>query len=455
MSFQQGLSGLNATSKNLEVIGNNIANANTYGAKASRAEFGDMYAASLSGAGAASAGIGVTVAAVAQQFTQGNISVSDNQMDMAINGRGFFQVGDGITPVKYSRNGQFKVVQGEGDNADKRFIADNNGLYLMGIPAGQTTPGPLSLPTGRIPAKATEKVSMELNLRSDEGPLTTPSPSTLGDLDKTGLDKTINYTTSQTLYDGKGQEVALTYHFRKLAADPAPDGVADRDSWEVFVTANGSSITSAATPPVAPSDADAVTPAFIVRFDALTGQSPDFLNPADLTLPPTASPSPLSIPGTMMPNGSITQPVGPIGIDLTGATQFKAGYGVTKLTQDGYMSGQLTDFTIESGGQITARYTNGESKPAGQVQLVQFVNPQGLQPLGGNIWASTVVSGQPTANNPGEGGNGVLQQGALEESNVDLTAELVNMITAQRIYQANAQTIKTVDQVMQTLVNLR
>src|SRR5512145_988916 len=109
MSFQQGLSGLNATSKNLEVIGNNIANANTYGAKSSRAEFADMYAASLSGAGAASAGIGVTVAAVAQQFTQGNISVSENQMDMAINGRGFFQVGDGITPIKYSRNGQFKV----------------------------------------------------------------------------------------------------------------------------------------------------------------------------------------------------------------------------------------------------------------------------------------------------------------------------------------------------------
>jgi flagellar hook protein FlgE len=453
MSFQQGLSGLNATSKNLEVIGNNIANANTYGAKASRAEFADMYAASLSGAGAASAGIGVTVAAVAQQFTQGNISVSENQMDMAINGRGFFQVGDGVTPIKYSRNGQFKVVQGEGENADKRFIADNNGLYLMGIPAGQTTPGPLSLPTGRIPAKSTEKITMELNLRSDEAPLTTPVPLTLGDLAKTGLEKTINYTTSQTVYDGKGQEVALTYYFRKLDADPAPDGVADRDSWQVFITANGNSITSTATPPVAPTSGDAIEPAFIVRFNALNGQEPDFLDP--LTLASTSSPSPLSLPGTMMPSGAITQPVGPIAMNLTGLTQFKAGYGVTKLGQDGYMSGQLTDFTIESGGQITARYTNGESKAAGQVQLVQFVNPQGLQPLGGNIWASTVTSGQPTTNNPGEGGNGVLQQGALEESNVDLTAELVNMITAQRIYQANAQTIKTVDQVMQTLVNLR
>ena len=451
MSFQQGLSGLNATSKNLEVIGNNIANASTYGAKSSRAEFADMYAASLSGAGAASAGIGVTVSSVAQQFTQGNISVSENQMDMAINGRGFFQVGDGVTPVKFSRNGQFKVVQGTGDNADKRFIADNNGLYLMGIPAGQTTPGPLSLPTGRIPAKQTDKIGLELNLRSDEGPLTTPSPTALADLNKTGLDKSINYTTSQTLYDGKGQEVALTYYFRKLAADPVVGG--SRDSWQVFVTANGSSITSSSTPPVAPTATDAIQPAFIVRFDALNGQNPDFLDP--LTLAPTSSPSPLSIPGTMMANGSVTQPIGPIAMDLTGMTQFKAGYGVTKLTQDGYMSGQLTDFTIESGGQITARYTNGESKAAGQVQLVQFINPQGLQPLGGNIWASTVKSGQPTTNNPGDGGNGVLQQGALEESNVDLTAELVNMITAQRIYQANAQTIKTVDQVMQTLVNLR
>jgi flagellar hook protein FlgE len=121
MSFQQGLSGLNATSKNLEVIGNNIANANTFGAKVSRAEFADMYAAALNGAGASSIGIGTNLAAVAQQFTQGNITTTENPMDLAINGAGFFQVSDGNSPVTYSRNGQFKVDR-EG------YIVNNGGL---------------------------------------------------------------------------------------------------------------------------------------------------------------------------------------------------------------------------------------------------------------------------------------------------------------------------------------
>ncbi len=142
-------------------------------------------------------------------------------------------------------------------------------------------------------------------------------------------------------------------------------------------------------------------------------------------------------------------------LDLDGATQFGAGFGVTDLTQDGYAPGQLTGISIEANGIVMARYSNGQSKPAGQIELATFRNPQGLQPQGGNAWARSFASGDPIIGVPGQGNLGVLQSGALEESNVDLTAELVSMITAQRIYQANAQTIKTQDQVLQTLVNLR
>jgi flagellar hook protein FlgE len=446
MSFQQALSGLNGAAKGLEVIGNNISNSATVGFKMSRTEFADVYAASLSGAGGAATGIGVEVAAVSQQFTQGNITATDNPMDLAINGDGFFQVGDGLSPPSYTRNGQFKVLQGQGADSDKKFIADNNGLYLLGIPAGQTTPGRLSLPTGRIPAQATTELTLELNLQADVKLLTTPI-TRVEDLDKTGVDSTINYTTSQKLFDGKGQQVAMTYYFRKLEEDPAP-GPEARDSWSVYVTANGTPVPSPA--------ADPLQPAFIVRFDRSNGASPDFLDPNDIGAAPTAQPLPMSVPQTTDAlTGATAEPIDGILLNMAGLTQFASPFGVTKLTQDGFPSGELQDFAIESNGQITARYSNGQSEPAGQVQIVRFINPQGLRPMGGNLWASTVDSGAPTANNPGQGGAGDLLQGSLEESNVDLTAQLVNMITAQRAYQANAQTIKTMDQVLQTVVNLR
>ncbi len=445
MSFQQALSGLNGAAKNLEVIGNNVANSATHGFKMSRTEFADMYAASLNGAGSNSTGIGVEVAAVAQQFTQGNVTATDNPMDLAINGDGFFQVGDGISPASYTRNGQFKVVQGLGADSDKKFIADNNGLYLLGIPAGQTTPGRLSLPTGRIPAQPSSEITLELNLQADVTVLTTPI-TTVADLNRGGVDRTIDFTTSQKLYDGKGQQVAMTYYFRKLAADPAP-GAEARDSWAVYVTANGTPVPS---PPASP-----LQPAFISRFDRSNGGNPDFLDPNNLGAP-TSQPPPMSVPATQDPlTGATAEPINGILLNMAGLTQFASPFGVTKVTQDGFPSGELQDFAIESNGQITARYSNGQSEAAGQVQIVRFINPQGLRPLGGNLWSSTVDSGAPTANNPGQGGAGDLLQGSLEESNVDLTAELVNMITAQRAYQANAQTIKTMDQVLQTVVNLR
>jgi flagellar hook protein FlgE len=420
MSFQQGLSGLNATSKNLQVIGNNIANANTFGTKVSRAEFADMYASALSGAVSGSIGIGTKLATVAQQFTQGNIKSTENPMDLSINGAGFFQVGNGASPVTYTRNGQFKVDR-------DGFVVNNSGLRLMGYaadPQGQIQPGlavALQLPTGGVAPTPTTEMSLQLNLDS-RGSVRVPSGTPAIDFSDAA---TYNNATSLTVYDLQGREVALTYYFQKSG----------NDTWNLFATANGTTLAGTAAAPL---------PVSTLTF-AADGSKP--------TAP--AGPITLDVPATTRPDGSTTQPIPGVSLDLSAATQFGAAFGVTDVSQDGFSAGQLTGVLVEKNGVITARYSNGESRPAGQIEIANFRNPQGLQPLGDNQWALTNTSGAATVGVPGTGNLGSLQSGELEESNIDLTGELVNMIVAQRIYQANAQTIKTQDQVLQTLVNLR
>ena len=420
MSFQQGLSGLNATSKNLEVIGNNIANANTYGSKVARAEFSDVYAASLNGAGTNGIGIGTNLATVAQQFTQGNIRTTENPMDLAINGAGFFQLTDGKSPVTYTRNGQFKVDR-------DGFIVNKSGQQLMGYAAdalGVIQPGQavaLQLPTGGVNPAPTTTIDIEMNLDSRQrSTIATGAPFV--DFNDAA---TYNNATSLTVYDAKGQEVALTYYFQKEATD----------TWRVYATANGSSVAGTTADPA---------PIATINF-AADGSAP---------VSPTG-PVAFDIPATVNAQGADTLPMTGVLFDPTKATEFGSPFGVTDLRQDGYSAGQLTAIAIEPNGVVMARYSNGQSRPAGQVEVATFRNPQGLQPLGDNAWARTYASGDPIGGVPGDGNLGVLQSGALEESNIDLTGELVEMITAQRIYQANAQTIKTQDQVMQTLVNMR
>jgi flagellar hook protein FlgE len=419
MSFQQGLSGLNAASKNLEVIGNNVANANTFGAKASRAEFGDMYASALAGSGNA-IGIGVNLQAVTQQFSQGNVTTTSNAMDLAINGNGFFEVRvNGLT--QYTRNGQFQI------NKDG-YIVTNQNNQLLGYPAdgnGVIQPGvagPLQLPTAGIEPAATTEIGMEMNLDS-RAAITLPAATPLVDFSDA---TTYNNATSLTVYDQRGQDVALTYYFQKSATD----------TWNVYVTANGTSI--------AVDGAGDPAPVTTISFPT-SGGAPTA--PVGLVT--------LDIPASTNAAGAETLAIPGIEFDLSGATQYGAGFGVTNLSQDGYAPGQLTGLSIESDGIVMATYSNGQSKPAGQIEISTFRNTQGLRPLGGNLWSRTYESGDPVVGTPGQGSLGVLQSGALEDSNVDLTAELVNMITAQRVYQANAQSIKTTDQVLQTLVNLR
>lgn len=463
MGFQQGLSGLNASSKNLEVIGNNIANANTYGSKSSRAEFSDLYAASLSGAGASNVGIGTRLSSVAQQFTQGNISITDNPMDLAINGGGFFQVSDGKSPTEYTRNGQFKVDR-------NGYIVNNDSLKLLGYPAdgtGQIQPGlaqPLQLPTRGIDPQVTGNIKVEVNIDS-RARATAPVDASGAEITGITLNDgaTYNNATSLTVYDQKGQPIPVTLYFQRTRTlSDTGDTV-----WNVYATANSQPLefdsqgNTIFTPGTDDPNAPAL-PYMQLTFPPKGGAPTSPLTALPMYIPTVTSANgtttlgiPLD-PTTVSPPDFFVDPANkPIKFDITGATENGSSFAVTDLTQDGYAPGQLTGIQVEKNGVITARYSNGQSKAAGQVELATFRNNQGLQPLGGNVWARTNTSGDAVTGVPGDGNMGVLQPGSLEESNVDLTAELVNMVTAQRVYQANAQSIKTLDQVLQTLVNLR
>ena len=409
MSFQTGLSGLNSSAKNLDVIGNNIANSNTVGYKSSRAEFAAIVASSIgpSGGGGAGGGIGVEVATVSQQFSQGTINITGNNLDVAINGGGFFQLTLTDGSPAYSRDGQFKLDQ------DGNLIT-NSGASVMGFPTDvngtptSTTTSPMVIPAGApIPAQVTSEITAAFNLDARAviaASAVPPTPYT-------------TYGTSLNAFDPQGVEIPVRLYFIKTAAD----------AWDVY-------------------DGDpAGVPTPGTNLGALT-----FDNAGNLLTP--AAPAELNITLTSS-NPNIPPFVVPI--DFSAATQYGTAFAVSDLTQDGYTAGTLTGVSISEQGVITTRYSNGQSQATGQLALAEFRNVQGLKPVGQGNWVETTTSGQPIQGNPGQGNFGTINSGALESSNVDLTAELVAMMTAQRDYQANAQTIKTQDTVLQTLVNLR
>jgi flagellar hook protein FlgE len=419
MSFQTGLSGLAAASRNLDVIGNNIANANTPGMKSSRAEFSNMVASAIGTGAGSEIGIGVEVATVAQMFTQGTITTTGNDLDVAINGGGFFQLTMPDGTPGYTRAGNFKL-----DSVGN--IITNSGAQVMGYPTDvtgvtlSTTPVALQLPTAApIAAKFTDKITVELNLDAralEAASVVPPTPRT-------------TYGTSFTAYDSQGVPLPVNLYFERMAPTLA---VPPEDAWDVYAELDDPT----ATPPFV------ATPIGQLTFDA-NGAYVDFVPSATpLTLTPVTPPS-------------IVPPWSPATLDFTKVTQYGSPFAVSALSQDGYATGELVGLKVGEDGIITARYSNGVSQSAGKLALADFRNVQGLAQLGGGAWAQTSSSGEPVQGAPGVGRFGSLRAGALEESNVDLTAELVNMMTAQRAYQANAQTIKTQDQVMSTLVNLR
>ena len=413
MGFQAGLSGLNAASQNLDVIGNNVANASVVGFKNSRTLFADVYANSIAGAGAGAVGLGTKVIDVQQQFTQGNITATSNPLDIAVNGGGFFRMSDNGA-ITFSRNGQFQFDA-------NGYIVNADGLKLTGYSADANgnivaaAPGPLQISTNDLAPATTDHFAAGLNLDSRS---TVPPTATFDPADPSSF----NHSTSATVYDTLGNEHVFTMYFVKTATN---------GQWDFHATVDGTAATN-------------------VNLGAGAG------NPVTLNFNSSGALT------TAMPIAAVSLTVGsgattPLTFDLNfaGSTQYGSGFNVNSLVQNGYTSGRLNGFNIGADGQLLGQYTNGQNKAMGQIVLANFANLQGLKPLGNNQWQESAESGLPLVGAPGTGGLGVLQASAVEDSNVDLTAELVNMITAQRVYQANAQTIKTQDQVLQTLVNLR
>jgi len=412
MAFQQGLSGLNSASKNLDVISNNVANATTVGFKGSRAQFADVFANSLSGAGASQVGIGSKVAAVSQEFGQGNVTATNNPLDVAINGNGFFRISKDGT-ISFTRNGQFHI-----DPDGYVVNTENQRVTGYGVDAAAniiaTSPIDIQLSTADIPPLSTTTFRFGANLDAGASP---PTSATFSIVDPTSY----NNTTSGSVYDSLGNSHVFSYYFVKTATS---------GQWNIYGSVDGTAISNVNL------GAGAGNP-LVLNFD----------NNGALTtaMPVTAG---LTIGGGAVTPVSFT-------LDMAQMSQFGSPFSVNQLYQDGYASGRLAGINIGSDGVIKGRYTNGQSQNLGQIVLASFANPNGLKPLGQNQWADSPDSGLPVIGTPGSGSLGVVQSSAVEDSNVDLTAELVSMITAQRVYQANAQSIKTQDEVMQTLVNLR
>ena len=429
MGFYHGLSGLNAASKNLDVIGHNIANSNTVGFKHSRAEFNEMVASAMGASSSTNTGIGVSVAAVSQQFTQGVTTPSANGLDMAINGDGFFVVQTG-TGTAYTRNGAFQLnkagelVTVNGDKVQGYTVDPTTGLRTsvalsnLVFPAG--TP---------IPAKQTSTVTATLNLdaRVDQSAVPAPARSTYG--------------TSLEVFDEQGMATPLSMYFQKSGANTwtvydSLDPNAMPIGQMVFSSTGKLQTVAAYSGATDPGGLNPGDPGYVPQFAAPTGTT--LTTTVDTTNPNDPTPGPW-----------------PVDIDLGKVTQMGSAFSVAKLTQDGYATGELTAVNVASDGTLMATYSNGVTRAEAQLALAKFTNSQGLQPDGNNNWVASNDSGPPVYGSAGSGSFGVIQGNALEESTVDLTAQLVGMMTAQRAYQANAQTIKTQDQIFSTLVNLR
>jgi len=410
MAFEVALTGLSAAMADLNTTANNIANASTVGFKFSRAEFANLFPVSPYGLANNAIGTGVKVASVAQQFAQGDINATNNNLDLAISGQGFFTLSHNGSTV-YSRAGNFGV--------DKNgYVVDPAGSRLQVFPPGATVGGvtsgfitgtlsDLKLQTTNSAPTATASIGVGINLPASAS---APATATFNPTDSTSY----NNTTSVTSFDSLGVSHTTTFYYVKGATP---------NNWNMYTYTDGTAVSGP---------------------DALT-----FDSSGALTAPSGGT---LALPAYTPTDGAAPMA---ITLDLSNTTQYSSSFAVNSLTQDGNATGQLSGISVDQAGIITANYTNGKSTALGQVALTNFADPQGLQQIGGNDWVETSQSGQPLRGAAGTSAFGDIQAGALEQSNVDLTAQLVNMITAQRNYQANAQVISTSDQITQTIIQLR
>jgi flagellar hook protein FlgE len=405
MSFDLALSGLNAATADLNVTSNNIANVATTGFKQSRAEFADIYAQTQTGVSKIAVGNGVRVASVSQQFSQGNVTATQNNLDLGLNGSGFFIVSDNGA-LKYTRSGAFEV-----DNNGN--IINSEGEHLQGyapLATGGFNTGGLAdiqLTTAENPPQATGTATLTLNLPSSAA---APTTAVFNPTDSTSYTD----TTSLTTYDSLGAAHTAQLYFIKGAT---------ANNWTTQLYVDGAAVG---------------TPQALV-----------YSNAGALTSPASGKVTfPAYTPATGAAPMNLT-------FDFSNTTQFGDAFTVNAVQQDGFTTGRLIGIDIDPTGVVEARFTNGRATPLGQVALANFENPQGLQQLGNTEWAETFSSGQAVRGVAGASGFGTMQSGALESSNVDITSQLVNMITAQRDFQANAQVISTTDQITQTIINMR
>ncbi|MFT6624098.1 MAG: flagellar hook protein FlgE [Cycloclasticus sp.] len=429
MSFRTSLSGLDAASTDLSVVGNNIANSSTTGFKESRAEFVDVFATTFTGVSGNTPGSGVRVSNIAQQFSQGSIEFTASNLDLAVNGEGFFIVDDDGAQA-FTRAGSFST------NRDG-FVVDSSGRELQIFPPnsnGTFNTGALSsleLSTSDSAPAATTNVVPTLNLNAQE---TIPTNYTTFPIDPTEFNvldaDTFNSSTSTTVYDSLGNDFPATMYF--VASNPAAN------EWQVRTFVDGDPLTIGGADDF-----------FTMTFDGL-GSFQDIT--VGTTTPVTTTNSNIAFDGVNLGNGASNLT---INFDYADTTQYGGGFAVNGLSQDGFASGRLSGIEIDQTGVVFARFTNGQSDLLGQVALATFPNSQGLRQLGDTSWGETFSSGDKIIGSAGTAGFGSMQSGALEASNVDIATQLVNLITSQRNFQANAQAISTQDTIQQAIINIR
>ena len=405
MSFNIALTGLDAANQALSVTSNNLANVATTGFKGSRTEFGDLFASTQRGVSATAVGNGVAVTEVAQQFTQGNIETTGNNLDLSVSGNGFFTVSQNGA-LAYTRDGQFQVDA----NGNVVTAAGANLQVYPPLPTGGFNTGGLSnlqLTNNESAPQATATAQLTANLPANAAQ---PTVAAFSPTDSASY----NNTTSLTVYDSLGAAHTATLYFIKQAA---------ANSWNTQLYVDGNAVG--------------------------TQQALTYSNTGALTSPATGS---VAFPAYTPATGAAAMNMS---FDFSKTTQYGDSFGVTAVQQDGFTTGKLTGISIDTTGVVQARFTNGRSINLGQVAMANFANPQGLQQLGNATWAQTNASGAAVNGVAGNSGFGTIQSGSLEQSNVDTTAALVDMIQAQRNFQANAQMIQTDNQITQTVINMR
>ncbi|WP_339884594.1 flagellar hook protein FlgE [Vreelandella maris] len=436
MSFTQALSGLNAQQEKLGVVGNNIANSQTVGFKSSNVQFADVFANSR-------VGLGTRTSAVLQNFSQGNIESTNRNMDLAIAGEGFFRFQQSSGEVGYSRNGQLTMtsngdlVNAQGARIMGYGLSDANDAFSAVVRGG--APVPIRVPADDMPAQATGtgngenpgvQATYNLDASIDVANASLKNEVQLYDDlaeqqagDQPSATAEYHYSNSFSVYDSLGTSHNVTVYFEKTGDN----------TWNATTAING--VVGASN--------------FGLSFNNNGTLTRD--GNGDIT----------GVGGSDRANLTFTEDLFGTGaadlqfdFTLAGTTQFSNDSTNSSLTQDGYTSGSMVGITIEDDGTVMRNYSNEQSVAAGQIALVSFRNPEGLQPNGDNLWAATGASGQELLGAPGTGLRGLIESSAIETSNVDMARELVDMIVAQRAYQANSQTISTQDELLQTIINI-